>query len=112
MNIFKRILPSSDLEFAQEISNKIATHYPAKIEAKLKLEGGKKRLGGVLEAVFNDVEEYQSKARMGLIRKARFGNELKWRLKEFGYSDEFVDAITEGIVTHLTMMGRVAAKSK
>ncbi len=110
--MLERIFPQADLEFAREIATKIARHYPVSVEAKLKTVGGKKRLSGVVEAVFDDLERYQAQARMGWMRKARFGNELKWRLKEVGYSEEFVDALTEGIVTHLAMSGRQKAQPK
>ena len=104
--MLENFFPQADLEFAREIANKIARHYPVSVEAKLKTMGGKKRLGGVVEAVFDDVDRYQTQSRMGWMRKARFGNELKWRLKEVGYSEDFVDALTEGVVTHLAMSGR------
>ena len=110
--MLERIFPRADLDFAREIANKIARHYPVSVEAKLKTVGGKKRLGGVVEAVFDDVERYQAESRMGWMRKARFGNELKWRLKEVGYSEVFVDALTEGIVTHLAMSGRQKVQAK
>lgn len=110
--MLEKIFPMADVEFAREIAHKIARHYPVSVEAKLKTAGGKKRLGGVVEAVFDDVERYQAQSHMGWLRKARFGNELKWRLKEAGYSEEFVDALTEGIVTHLAMSGRVKPQSK
>lgn len=110
--MLERVFPQADLDFAQEIANKIARHYPVSVEAKLKTVGGKKRLSGVVESVFDEVERYQAQSRMGWMRKARFGNELKWRLKEVGYSEEFVDALTEGIVTHLAMSGRKTVQSK
>jgi len=110
--MLERIFPQADLDFAREIAIKIARQYPVSVEAKLKTVGGKKRLGGVVEAVFDDLERYQAQSHMGWMRKARFGNELKWRLKDTGYSEEFVNALTEGIVTHLAMSGRPAAKSK
>lgn len=110
--MFERIFPQADLDFAREIANKIARHYPVSVEAKLKTVGGKKRLSSVVESVFDELERYQAQSRMGWMRKARFGNELKWRLKEVGYSEEFVDALTEGVVTHLAMSGRQQAKSK
>lgn len=91
----------SDIEFATKVANKIALQYPPKIEQKLKAEGGKKRLSGVLELVMQDIENYQNTEKMGLIRKARFGNAFRWRLKEIGYSKEFVEALTEGVVTYL-----------
>lgn len=104
MTITDYFFPESDLLFAREIALKIATHYPANSEIKLKTPGGKKRLSGLIEAVMRDVNNYQSQKNMGWIRKARFGNEIKWQLKEKGYSVEFIDAIVNGVVTHLATL--------
>ncbi len=106
MTILNYFFPESDLLFAREIASKITTHYPAKNEIKLKTPGGKKRLGGVIEAVMSDVNKYQLQKNMGWIRKARFGNEIKWQLKDNGYSIEFIDALVNGIVTYLTTLGK------
>jgi len=106
MKILEFFFTENDIAFAKEIVNKIATHYPSKVEAKLKFIGGKKRLGGVLESVMEEIGAYQIEHRMGWFRKARFGNEIKWRLKELDYSDAFVDAITEGVITYLATVGR------
>lgn len=106
MRLLDRFFPEKDIQFAQEIVGKIATHYPSNVEVKLKFIGGKKRLGGVLDSVMMEIRTYQAENCMGWVRKARFGNEVKWRLKERGYSDGFVDAITEGVVTYLATMGR------
>lgn len=101
MKLFERLLPKTDIELAQAIAKKIALQYPPKIEPKLQLQGGRKRLTGIVESVMTEITEYQRKHRMGWIRKARFGNEFRWQLKEIGYSDAFIDALTEGVVTHL-----------
>ena len=105
MIITDYFFPESDLIFAREIALKIATHYPSNNEIKLKTPGGKKRLSGLIEAVMRDVTNYQSNTDMGWIRKARFGNEIKWQLKEKGYSVEFIDALVNGVVTHLATLG-------
>lgn len=106
MKLLDRFFPARDIEFAQEIVGKIAGHYPSKVEAKLKFVGGKKRLGGVLESVMLDIEKYQRESGMGWVRKARFGNAVKWNLKDLGYSDAFVDALSEGMVTYLATIDR------
>lgn len=101
MWLFDIFSSKRDVESAQAICSKLMTSYPAKVESKLQYIGGKKRLGGVLEIVLADVDQYQQDSKMGWFRKARFANAFKWRLREAGYSEAFTDAITEGVVTRL-----------
>ena len=105
MSIIGKLFPEDDEKFAQLIANKIATRYPPKVEKNLQFVGGKKRLSGVLEVVLQDIRDYQSGARMGWIRKARFANTLKWQLIDKKYSPEFVAAIADGVVANLVIGG-------
>ncbi len=101
MRLLDRFFPVRDLEFARSMADRIATRYPPNAEPKLKAQGGKKRLEGVLDVVLTDMENYQLKERMNWVRKARFGNAFRWKLAEMGYSAAFVDALTEGVVAYL-----------
>lgn len=101
MKLIERILPSADAVLARAMAEKIALQYPPKNEPKLQLQGGRKRLTSILDLVMSEITQYQRQERMGLIRKARFGNEFRWKLAEIGYTDVFVDALTEGVVAHL-----------
>jgi hypothetical protein len=102
MSIFDRFFPKADIEFAHQLADKIAKHFPPSGEVKLAKQGGQRRLGGVVETVFGDLDTWKGQARPGWIRKARLGNAFRWRLVELGYSKEFVEALTEGVVTHLS----------
>jgi hypothetical protein len=101
MKLLDRIFPVSDVEFARAIAGKIALQYPPKNEPKLQMQGGRKRLTGIVESVMAEISEYQRQHQMGWVRKARFGNEFRWQLKEIGYSEAFIDALTDGVVAHL-----------
>lgn len=94
--------PKTDVDFANELAAKVARHFPPSAEAKLAKMGGQRRLGGVVETVFVDIDAWSGNATLGWIRKARFGNAFRWRLVELGYTKEFVDALTEGVITHLS----------
>ncbi len=101
MRLLDRFFPRHDIEFANSMARKIATRYPPNAEPKLKAQGGKKRLEGVLDTVLSDIENYQSKENMNWLRKARFGNAFRWQLADMGYSTAFVEALTEGMVSYL-----------
>ncbi len=57
--------------------------------------GGATRKGGKLRDKFDRLVERSAHAlrdrRFNLYQKAKFGNTLKWELREAGYPDEFVD---------------------
>lgn len=102
MKLLDHILPARDIELAHTLAGKISLSYPPNVEAKLKVQGGRKRLAGVLGPILEDITKYQTEEKMGWIRKARFGNEFRWKLAEIGYTEAFVEALTEGVVTHLS----------
>lgn len=102
MSILGRFFPQADVDFANELAEKITRHFPPSGEVKLAKQGGRRRLEAVVETVLGEVEAWQGSVSLGWIRKARFGNAFRWRLVELGYSKEFVDALTEGVVTHLS----------
>jgi hypothetical protein len=40
--------------------------------------------------------------RLGVLGQIRLGSALKWRLKEMGYDEEFIDMATEYLVASVT----------
>lgn len=43
---------------------------------------------------------------LNVYKKARFGNRIKWALKEGRYPPQFVEAVTEALVTQITVASR------
>jgi hypothetical protein len=93
---------SDDKKIARAMAEKIILQYPPKVESKLKHQGGRKRLSSILELILAEITLYQTEQKMGWFRKAKFSNEFRWKLAEAGYTAEFVEALTEGVVTHLS----------
>jgi hypothetical protein len=56
-----------------------------------------------LEKMYSSVTAFAVQHRPNLYQKARFGNRMKWALKDAGYSDAFVDLVTHEFVKHLTL---------
>ena len=48
---------------------------------------------------------------LNLYKKARLGNRVQWALKEAGYPEEFVEAFTRELVTHVALASRKVTKA-
>ena len=84
--------------FALQIAEKIERQFPPKSEPLLAKKGAQRRLEGVLQPIMNDIVTFQKEQKLGWIGKARVGNAFRWALTDKGYSKEFVEALTEGVV--------------
>jgi hypothetical protein len=103
MIFFDRLFPESDVTFASSLAQKIILQYPPASEPKLARKGGQRRLEGILSSVLLEITTFQTTHRLGWFRKARFANAFRWQLKDAGYSEGFIEALTEGIVKHITL---------
>jgi hypothetical protein len=54
------------------------------------------------------VSDFARNGKLNLYKKARFGNRIKWALKEAQYPEPFVEAMTHELVTQLTLASRKA----
>ena len=52
------------------------------------------------------VEEFARGGRLNVYKKARFGNRVKWALKEAQYPEPFVEALTHELVAQLALASR------
>jgi hypothetical protein len=76
-------------EFARELADSLAKRYPPVLDVSP-------------EKALSRAVEFQREHRLGTFGKAKLGNEFKWRLRELGYSEKFIDVATEGLMVHLT----------
>jgi hypothetical protein len=52
------------------------------------------------------VAEFGRARKLNVYKKARFGNRIKWALKEAQYPQLFVDVMTQELITQLTLAAR------
>src|SRR5471030_266883 len=61
------------------------------------------RLRNTHDAVFARAAKFARTHKLNIYKKARFGNQFRWALKEAGYPPEFVESWTYDFVTLVTL---------
>ena len=98
MGFFTGMVSPLPQHFALQLAEKVERQFPPKSEPQLGKKGVQRRLEGVLNPILDDLVSFQKQHQLGWIGKARVGNAFRWALTEKGYSKEFVEALTEGVV--------------
>lgn len=101
MSFISDIISKRPAEFAETMVDKIARQFPPASEAQLAKKGAQRRLESILEHIMRDLDSFQKETRLGWIGKARLGNEFRWKLTDRGYSKQFAEALTEGIIKRI-----------
>ena len=98
MGFFTGMVSPLPQQFALQMAEKVERQFPPKSEQQLAKKGAQRRLEGVLNPIINDLVSFQKQHQLGWVGKARVGNSFRWALTEKGYSKEFVEALTEGVI--------------
>jgi len=88
--------------FAKDLAASLAKRYPASLDISPDKRVSENRLTKVLEETLSKAAEFQQKHNLGMIGKAKLGNEFKWQLKELGYTERFIELATEGLMVYIT----------
>lgn len=107
----KRSGPSVD-EFAKELATDIANRYPAELEKSVQKRMSVNRVTDLLEDVFAKAQTFKNENSLGWFKKAKLGNSFRWDLKERGYSEEFIEMATEGLIVYITRKAAPAPTPK
>lgn len=102
MRLFSWFSNSEITEFANSLAGTVAKRYPPAIDLNPQKKVSENRLTRVLDEAFTDALEFQRKKKLGFYGKAKLGAEFKWKLKELGYSDKFIEVATEGLMVYVT----------
>lgn len=102
MNLFSRFSSKEVDQFARSLVADIVKRYPSNMDTNRTVQMSVERLTRILENTFEKAREFQALNKLGIYRKARLSNTFKWELKENGYSDDFIDVATEGLVVYLS----------
>src|ERR671910_504973 len=81
---------------------------PSAIDAPAKKTA--ERLRTTNDMIFARAQTFARSQRLNLYKKAHLGNRVKWALKEAGYPQEFVEALTYELVTVVTLASGARAK--
>jgi len=89
-------------EFATGLAADLARRFPPASESRTDA-GAVHQIKVILEGLAARAVRYRDEHKLGIYRKAKLGNVFRWKLKDFGYSDAFVERATREIVTRLAI---------
>lgn len=87
-------------EFATDLAEDLKRRFPPASEARTD-PGAQHQIKVILQGLGARAVRYRQEHKLGIYRKAKLGNVFRWKLKELGYSDQFVERATKEIVTRL-----------
>lgn len=109
MALFGSVSSKQVDEFAKSLVQDLAKRYPPALDKGGERKLSQKRLTAILEDAYNKAIAFRNEHNLGVYKKARLGNTFRWELEEMGYSKNFIEAATEGLVVYIT---RRADKNK
>lgn len=90
-------------EFARSLVAEVAKHYPPAPVREGERKTSQRKIASVLEDALRKTADFGKQHKLGIYKKARLGNTVRWELKELGYSDEFAEALVKDIVFRLSV---------
>ncbi|HVJ75222.1 MAG TPA: hypothetical protein VNB03_14465 [Casimicrobiaceae bacterium] len=100
---FLGLVDTKEVEaFAATLAEDLGRRFPPASEKRTDA-GAKNQLGVILEGLGTRAVRFRDEKQLGLYKKAKLGNIFRWKLKDMGYSDAFVDHATTTIVTRVAV---------
>jgi len=88
--------------FARTLAQDIAKRYPPVMDTATEKKISVNRLSRILEDSYRKAQTFRDANQLGVYKKARLGNAFRWELKELGYTREFIETATEGLIVYLS----------
>jgi len=92
-------------EFADSVVAELLQRFPPS-GVDLSTKKAVERVMKNVDKLMLRVSDFARGRRLNLYKKARFGNRIKWALKEAQYPPHFVEVMTHEFVTQLTLASR------
>ena len=89
-------------EFADSIVAEMRERHPPRQDGV----GGAKEVARLRKAfgrIFARIDTFARLHRLNLYTKARLANRIRWGLKDAGYREDFVEATTQEVATHVAI---------
>lgn len=111
MKLFERFSSKDVDEFAKRLADEVSKRYPPTLDQTKEKKISHNRIAKVLEDAYAKAVEFQQEKHLGVYRKAKLGNTFRWELAEKGYSKQFVEMATEGLIVYITRKSPPAAQT-
>lgn len=79
-------------EFGHSLADFLAERIPSK---------SPKKAPEALEKLFAKIDHFKAVNKLNLYKKAKLGNAFKWKLIDYGYTDDFIDEMTKEVLRRL-----------
>jgi hypothetical protein len=100
---FLGLVDTKEVEaFANTLAEDLGRRFPPSSEKRTDA-GAKNQLSVILDGLGARAVRFRDEKQLGLYKKAKLGNVFRWKLKDLGYSDAFVDQATSAIVTRVAV---------
>jgi hypothetical protein len=97
-------------QLADSMVGEVRERFPGG-EVDLSTKKSTERALKTLERMYSQITEFAVRRRPNLYQKARFGNRLRWALKDAGYGEAFVAIVTHEFVKQMTVSASARARS-
>jgi len=101
-------------EFGAWVVSELRKRYPPEgIDVSEKKAA--ERLRKMHDSIFSRVEAFARENPLGIYKRARLGNRVKWALREAGYPPQFIETFTHELVTVVTVVsarGKTATRKR
>lgn len=98
--LLKHLFNSTHIE---EFAKSLVMDFTRRFPPSLQQEGKKaeKKLASALSHLHQQAYQFHAEHKMGIYKKAKLSNTLKWELKESGYDDALIGEIIKGMLVTL-----------
>ena len=88
--------------FAEQVMAEVMQRFPPE-NIDLPDKKAVDRVKRMNDSISGKVREFARGKRLNFYQRARFGNQVKWAMKQAGYPAKFIDAFTYELVTLITV---------
>jgi hypothetical protein len=89
-------------QLALTLASDIFRRFPAAIANSPQPLVSQRRRSEILENVFSRAGQFSRDNQFGFLARIRLGSALKWRLKEMGYDEKFIELAAQHLVASIT----------
>lgn len=96
--------------FGQKLVEDFARRFPPALESDERPGMPSSRLSQALVEFYARAEKFRVQENLGVYKKAKLANTVKWRMKELGYSEVLIEDMIKSLAVRLA--GRVRKDTK